>query len=534
MANLKSAREWARGHLLSLAILIIIIIVSAWAVEHFKRPGQMTVIESQAMDMTSMKPPVGSVPVAIEAVKRTPFQSMLRYSGTVVSFNEQDIYPRIDGRLTGLKVYDGDTVQAGQLLAVLDGADGSSSRPAVAQSQAEQMRAEKAAAESMTVSAASEVKGAEARLTAAKKSAEQAAADLASAKATHDYWKGEFKRQEALYKEGAVSKQEYDSELSQLKAAEANVVNKKAGVDAANAGVKAAKSALESSRVMVDAAGSSAAAKSAALEAAETVNSYRMIRAPFGGVVTRRLLSPGVLVTPGTAILNIAQIDKVRIQADVSEDDIANIKIGSDVVVNVPKGGKTIRARVTSIAPLSDLKSRTAIVEAVIDNPGHFLVPGDSVSVAITTESSRDAITVPADAVVERDGREAVWTALTVEMKGEVTYTCPMHPQIITHEPGDCPICHMKLVPKETSTGKAAHLVYVKTGRSDGERTEIISGLSIGEEVIYAGNSYLREGDAVSPTDWGKDGPLMLPPPAGGADMSGHEGHDMDMTGKDN
>ncbi|HEY3297079.1 MAG TPA: hypothetical protein VGK34_00350, partial [Armatimonadota bacterium] len=70
------------------------------------------------------------------------------------------------------------------------------------------------------------------------------------------------------------------------------------------------------------------------------------------------------------------------------------------------------------------------------------------------------------------------------------------------------------------ATGTNAHLVYVTLGRSDGDRTEILSGLNPGDEVIYMGGRYLREGDAVTPTKWGDEGPSELPaPPSGAANM---------------
>lgn len=88
-----------------------------------------------------------------------------------------------------------------------------------------------------------------------------------------------------------------------------------------------------------------------------------------------------------------------------------------------------------------------------------------------------------------------------------------MHPEIVRDKPGTCPICHMDLVPKESSSNKKAHLVMVTTGINSGDRIQIIAGLSDGDEVIYQGNTYLQENVTVFPTKWSSEGPIDMPKP---------------------
>lgn len=547
--------RWAPKHFWGITLLIVLFIVSSWAVKHFKKPGQMTVIESQAMDMTAMKPPVGSVPVATEFVGTGAFSAKVRYTGSVVAYTEQNVYPRVDGWLTGLKVYNGDRVKAGQLLAVLDSPDIQSKLSAanyghaaalqevpVAQSNLARMRAERNAARKEVQAAKTEVAGAKAGVTAAQRMVTGAEQELKSAQANLKYWRAEFKRQGNLLKAGAVSQQEYDSEQSQLGAAEADVAGKQAKVEEAGANVDAAKAELNNKQAQVQIASDRAAAADAALSGASgevsqktamanmagaqkatatTFNQYRMIRAPFDGVVTKRFLSPGVLVSPGTAILNVAQIDRVRLQANVAEQDLANIRVGAEVVAHVSKGnGRTIRAVVSSVSPSSDPASRTAVIEAIVDNRGHYLVPGDFVSMEISTSSDPSVITVASSALVSKDGRDAVWITQGTKSSSKTDYYCTMHPEVVSDKPGLCPKCNMPLVKRTVNTGKGAHLAYVTVGKTDGNRTVIISGLNQGDEVIYKGQRYVREGDAVTSVKWGADGLEQLPsPPSGAADM---------------
>ncbi|MHB1001122.1 MAG: efflux RND transporter periplasmic adaptor subunit [Armatimonadota bacterium] len=562
MKNLDIAKQWARKHSWGLLMLIGLLILSSWAVKHFKRPGQMTVIESQAMDMTAMKPPVGSVPVATEIVSRGSFNSKVRYTGTVAPYNEQNIFPRVEGWLTGLKVYNGDRVSSGQLLATLDSPDlqnkyseaayghaASLKEVPVAQANLSKMRAERNAAQKEIRAAEQEVIAARAEVKASERMVSQAQKELKSGQASLAYWKKEIKREENLLNAGAVSQQEYDSELAEMIAAEADVEMREAKVEEAKANVEAARAELSNKQISIQiakdmASGADAALKGAVGEVgqksamaqmagaskatAATFNQYRQIRAPFSGVVTKRYLSPGVLVTPGTAILNVAQIDKVRLQANVAEQDLNSVSVGSRVTARLAKNsGKMIIAIVTSVAPSADPGSRTSIVEAVVDNSSHILFPGDFVSMEISTSDSVDAITVPTGALVAKDGRDAIWITECTEPSGETTYYCTMHPEVVSDKPGICPKCNMNLEPKSASTGKTAKMVYVTVGKTDGDRTEIVTGLNEGDEVIYKGQRYLREGDAVSVVEWDENGPKDLPAPAGGSmEMPGHAGHE--------
>src|SRR5207248_1189016 len=89
-------------------------------------PGHMSVVDAQAMDMTVMKPPTGAVPVAAMAAKRQSIQSTVSYTGSAVSFVDQDVSPRVAGTLVWMPFYPGQRVRQGQLVARLDAAELSS------------------------------------------------------------------------------------------------------------------------------------------------------------------------------------------------------------------------------------------------------------------------------------------------------------------------------------------------------------------------------------------------------------------------
>lgn len=551
---IRSLRQHFWGVLLLVALFIGSgFVVRTWKAEH---PGAMSVLESQAMDMTVMKPPVGAVPVATEIVHLGRFAAKVTYTGSVAPLQEQVVYPRVEGYLKNLSVYNGDHVSGNQLIAVVDSPDlqskvaeaaagrlAASSEIPTAQYNVARMSAEHAAAQGEVQTAKSELARARAMVAAAEKGVTQKQQDVKSAKANLEYWNAEIAREQKLLNAGAVSTQEFQSEKAQATAAEAEYENKQAMLEETKANVEAAKADVSSKQSMVSVAAQRVSAASAALAGAgyevrqksamarqagamvataSTVDQFRYVRAPFAGMVTKRYASPGQFVTAGTAVAGIVQIDRVRLQANVSDRDIDSIQVGAPVVAHFAKNPNlVINATVTSVSPLSDQASRTAVVEAMVPNPGHKLVPGDAVTLDIAISGDSDAISVPQSAIVTKDDMSAVWVAPAEAAKGKMLYYCTMHPEVVRDHPGVCPKCLMKLVPKTSGGNKKAHLVMVTTGSSAGDRVAITSGLKDGDEVIYQGNTYLREGDTVFPTQWSSDGPKQMPNAPGMDDMPG-------------
>ena len=298
-------------------------------------------------------------------------------------------------------------------------------------------------------------------LSAAEKGIAQKHQEVKSAKANLHYWNAEIAREEKLLKSGAVSTQEFQSEKAQATAAEADYQNKQAMLEEAKANADAARADVAGKQSMVSVASQRASAASAALTGAgyevrqkaavarqagamvataTTLDQYRYVRAPFAGTVTKRYVSPGQFVTSGTAVASVVQIDRVRLQANVSDKDIDAIRLGAPVVAHFAKDPNlTIEAKVTSISPLSDQASRTAVVEAIVSNAAHKLLPGDAVTLDIAISGNSNAISVPQNAIVSKDGTSAVWVARSEATRGKTIYTCTMHPEVISDKPGLCP-----------------------------------------------------------------------------------------------
>ncbi|MGC8834471.1 MAG: efflux RND transporter periplasmic adaptor subunit, partial [Armatimonadota bacterium] len=427
----------------------------------------------------------------------------------------------------------------------------------------------------------------EAAVQQADAAVEEARKALASAQAEFEYWKAEIQRAEKLVRAGAISQDEYQMERSKYESAFASVQAAQAKVGGMEAAARAARASVSEREAVLDAAvrklgqmrsavaaaearvrqkralvaaakqrvdaakagersalGRATAQKAMAASAgeerriAETFDRYRIIRAPMDGVVLERLVHPGTLVAPGVGILRMADGSRVRVQAYVAEKDMQGIRVGSPVLIRPREGSRLVRSRVSSIFPQADPTARTFVVEAVV-SASSGLKLGEYVVMEITTWQSRDALTVPTKAITSfnEEGRPAVWVAVGEHSKAsgskKLVYFCTMHPEVEMDHPGNCPKCGMKLEPKEKGGPKRAHQVYVVLGRSSGTRTEVLSGISEGDEVIVAGYQSLREGDSVTPVAWGPNGPKSMPKASmpqetgetGHQDHSMHQGH---------
>ncbi|MGO8671461.1 MAG: efflux RND transporter periplasmic adaptor subunit [Capsulimonadaceae bacterium] len=496
---------------IALALIVGVAASTSWTVHHFHRQGHVDVIAAQAMDMTRMRPPVGAAPVAVATVRVGDMDDSVTYTGSVEAYNEQDVSPRITGTVLSLPVYPGDSVRAGQLLAQLDSAAVSEqTAQANAEAHAAQMGEQVAhlthhlhhsaalnQANSQLAAAQQSVSDAQDAAEADEAAVVDALAEVRSVTANAEYWRAELAREKQLADAGAVSRAEYQNEQAQAqaasaavdqgeakvtqarateRAAQAGVIEANRQVDVARAGVQMAIADITVADSQAQEAGATAVGAEAAAREAAVVQSYTRITSPVNGVVIVRPIAPGTLVQPGTVLLKIAEIDQVRVQANVAVTDLAGIHVCRPVRIVPQDGGPAIDAHVTSVFPSVDTDTRTGIVEAVIPNPGHRLLPGAYVAMRIVKHTDRNSLLVPADAVVTQGGQSTVWTI------------------------------------RAESGPTTAHQVIVQVAGTDGASAEVVSGhLGRGDKVVVRGLAGLSEGERVVATDWGPNGPISLP-----------------------
>jgi membrane fusion protein (multidrug efflux system) len=181
------------------------------------------------------------------------------------------------------------------------------------------------------------------------------------------------------------------------------------------------------------------------------------VRSDAKGVVSRILLNPGASVNPSSPILNLVDVDTVKVVAAVDEKKIRFIAVGQPAAVKLEAyPGEAFSARVSVISPVASPVNRTIEVELIIPNPSHRLKPGMYAEVE-WVQSRRSALVVPLASIVDRGGLKHVFLA------GE---------------------------------GGAA-IVKVETGAVVGDRIEILSGLTGEERIITTGAGQLNDKDKI-------------------------------------
>jgi len=198
----------------------------------------------------------------------------------------------------------------------------------------------------------------------------------------------------------------------------------------------------ESARAAHEGARADEERSAAALDEARTALSWFRVEAPFDGAVLERLAEPGQLAAPGRPLLTLFRRDHLRLAVPVPEEHAARLSLDQRLAVEVDgDAGRT--ATLARVLPQADRASGTVTLHLVPDEAGD-LRPGQLVRLRVAL-AEREALLLPAGAV-ERIGQ--VERVALVRDGRIVTQT-------------------------------------VRTGKTQGESIEILSGLAEGEEVVW-------------------------------------------------
>lgn len=124
------------------------------------------------------------------------------------------------------------------------------------------------------------------------------------------------------------------------------------------------------------------------------------IRAPFFGKIGLRHISNGAFVTPSTAIANLVSVNPVKINFSIPEKYARRVKTGTMVSFTVAGNSKSFTAKVYAIEPAIDVNTRTLLLRAKADNKDGLLLPGTFANISLPLESIDNAILVPSEAVL--------------------------------------------------------------------------------------------------------------------------------------
>jgi RND family efflux transporter MFP subunit len=284
--------------------------------------------------------------------------TLLNASGYVVAQRKAAVAAKTTGRLEWLGVEEGSRVRQGQILARLESRDAAAARDQAA-----------------------------ANLSSAKSALKQAEADLYDATRS-------FSRHKELLGQGIVAQAEYDT-------AEARYRRLEAAVAAAESNIRSFEAALRGAEVTLD---------------------YALIRAPFDAVVLTKNADVGDIVTPlgaaanaKSAVVTIADLRSLLVEADVSESNLEKVKVGQPCEIHLDAlPDMRFRGVAHMIVPTADRSKATVLVKARFLDQDNRILPEMSAKVAfleraVTDAEKRPKTAVNLAAVVSRDGRNLLF-----------------------------------------------------------------------------------------------------------------------------
>lgn len=185
-----------------------------------------------------------------------------------------------------------------------------------------------------------------------------------------------------------------------------------------------------------------------------------IVKAPFGGHVTRRRVELGQNIATGEPVMTLADMNPMRIRIHLNERDYVHLDRDDPVTVQIEAYSKpAVPGKVDKIGIQADARTNTFEVEILVENPGILLKAGLTARVIIRTHVIPDAIMIPQDCVLFREDRKEVFVV------GE---------------------------------GDAAAIRTVKTGRTRGSAVRVLDGLVPGDTLVITGSQYVKPGDRVT------------------------------------
>jgi multidrug efflux pump subunit AcrA (membrane-fusion protein) len=327
-----------------------------------------------------------TVSVQVVPVEKTTIQHAIKAEAILFPKQQAAIVSKISAPVQKFLVQRGSRIHSGQLLAILENRD----LTAAEQENKGSFDQEQAAYETTTAASLPE-------------EIQKAEADAQQSKQALDAQEKVYQSRQQLFEQGALPRKELDQSGVEIVQARNQYSIAKRHLDTLQAigkqqELKAAKGKLES-------------AKGKYLGAAAQL-SYSEIRSPIDGVVTDRPLYPGEMAAAGTAIVTVMDISSVIAKAHIPQADAALLKVGDKGTITIPGLDEPVEGKVTVVSPALDPNSTTVEIWLEAKNPKKQLKPGTSAQLSLTAKTVKDALVVPAAAVITAaDGSSAVMVA---------------------------------------------------------------------------------------------------------------------------
>ena len=400
---------------------------------------------------------VVGVTVNTETIKTRDLEAVVSASGKIQPKRSVNISADTMGRVTDLKVEEGDRIDKGQFLLQIDPRN---LRSAVLRS--------------------------EASMQAARSSADQLTMSLESARVGLKQAEDAYRRQQDLWTRGLTTKETLEKAEADLKMRQSDLRSQEQNVKTQQARMQQENASLESARYDL---------------------SKVRIESPIKGIVTKRNIEEGETVVigtmnnAGTVLLTIADMSIIEAEVEVDETDIPSVKFGQPAKITIDAiPNKTFTGKVTEIgnSPISTTGTAAASSQATnfkvvvtLDTEIAEVRPGFTCTAEITTATRKKVTSVPIQATTVRE--------MVVDEKGTIVRDTPTDGSK-RPRPGAVQASELKSgqARKELEgvfvvrDGKA-QFEPVQTGIAGDKYFEVLSGVKEGDSVVIGPFASVRE-----------------------------------------
>jgi RND family efflux transporter MFP subunit len=386
----------------AIALGVLVLLAIAFFGGYIPMQSRRAVIAAEAHEQGETLPQMRVI-----RVTRSNVNSDLALPGSIQPITEAPVLARTDGYIQRRLADIGDHVKSGQLLAEIDAPE--------------------------LIDQVTQAKAAERQAEAAL---DQATANAQQGKTHMELARIMAQRSGQLVSKGAVARQDDDQFQASYQSKLAALNSLEKAVEVQHASVAAAQSNLARLTKLQD---------------------YRMVVAPFEGVITLRNVDVGALVNSGSTMLfRIAQMDELRTFINVPQAYANSIRVGQAATLTVSNlPGRMFPGTVARTSEALDPSSRTLLAEIHVPNSARLLLPGMYTQVDFKAPRFDPPLVVPSDALIVRDNGA----------------------QVAVVRPGN-----------------TLHLVKIQAGRDYGDRVEVLGGLNEGDTVVTNPGDIAREG----------------------------------------
>lgn len=305
-------------------------------------------------------------------------------TGKIAAAEEIQVVSKVSGRIASVAVQEGSVVRKGDVLVTLEAGD--------YQDQINQAEAA--------------IAGAQARLREAQagtrtQQLQQLASTVEQAEASFKVAENNYNRMKSLFNSGALSQAELEKASLDLEKARTGLDQARAQYDLAKEGPTADTVAALQAEVN---------RLNASLEMAKNGYANTVITAPISGIIAKRNADPGEMAQAGAPLVVLVQMDKVKVEASVPQEQINQFTPGTVVDVRVASaGGRLWKGVVEFVSPIADANSSSFPVKMKLDNQDGSLRAGMVAEIALQGESAQ-GIKVPSSALVTREDKQYIYT----------------------------------------------------------------------------------------------------------------------------